>query len=87
MQIGLIGGIGPAATDYYYRRLIAGFAARGASLDMTIAHADTPTLLANQTNGAAAVQALGQSGKNPRLDCGRGRAGGGDLHRRAFLPG
>ena len=22
MQIGLIGGIGPAATDFYYRRLI-----------------------------------------------------------------
>ena len=26
MHIGLIGGIGPAATDYYYRRLIATFA-------------------------------------------------------------
>jgi len=26
MQIGLIGGIGPAATDYSYRRLIADFA-------------------------------------------------------------
>lgn len=28
MHIGLIGGIGPAATDFYHRRLIAAFAAR-----------------------------------------------------------
>ncbi|WPD23350.1 MAG: aspartate/glutamate racemase family protein [Candidatus Electrothrix scaldis] len=47
MQIGLIGGIGPAATDYYYRRLIAEFARRNEPLDMTIVHADTPTLLRN----------------------------------------
>ena len=26
MHIGLIGGIGPAATDFYYRRLISTFA-------------------------------------------------------------
>ncbi|MCP4981700.1 MAG: aspartate/glutamate racemase family protein [Gammaproteobacteria bacterium] len=47
MQIGLIGGIGPAATDYYYRRLISEFASRKAALEMTIVHADTPTLLHN----------------------------------------
>jgi len=45
MHIGLIGGIGPAATDFYYRRLIAAFAARLTPLELTIAHADTPTLL------------------------------------------
>ena len=45
MQVGLIGGIGPAATDYYYRRLISNFAAARRPLDMTIVHADTPTLL------------------------------------------
>jgi aspartate racemase len=45
MHIGLIGGIGPAATDYYYRRLIAAFAARGTPLELTMVHADTPTLL------------------------------------------
>jgi len=28
MHIGLIGGIGPAATDYYYRRLISTFASK-----------------------------------------------------------
>ena len=47
MQIGLIGGIGPAAQDHYCRRLISLFAQAQARLDMTIAHADTPTLLAN----------------------------------------
>ena len=47
MQIGLIGGIGPAATDYYYRSLIAEFASRQEALDLTIVHADTPTLLGN----------------------------------------
>lgn len=47
MQIGLIGGIGPAATDVYYRRLIAAYAAKALPLELTIAHADTPTLLDN----------------------------------------
>jgi len=47
MHIGLIGGIGPAATDFYYRRLIATFARRNAPLELTIVHADTPTLLSN----------------------------------------
>lgn len=45
MHIGLIGGIGPAATDFYYRRLIAAFAERRTPLELTMAHADTPTLV------------------------------------------
>ncbi|MEY2882997.1 MAG: hypothetical protein RL490_721 [Pseudomonadota bacterium] len=56
MHIGLIGGIGPAATDHYYRRLVAAFAAHDAPLDMTIVHADAPTLLANLANNAVADQ-------------------------------
>ena len=32
MHIGLIGGIGPAATDFYYRRLISTFASQQAAL-------------------------------------------------------
>ncbi len=56
MQIGLIGGIGPAATDYYYRRLIQAFAARAEDLDMTIVHADTPTLLGNLAHGRVDAQ-------------------------------
>lgn len=47
MQIGLIGGIGPAATDYYYRRLISEFSNRKHALELTIVHADPPTLLHN----------------------------------------
>jgi len=47
VHIGLIGGIGPAATDYYYRSLIAEFAHRKTALELTIVHADTPTLLHN----------------------------------------
>ena len=45
MHVGLIGGIGPAATDFYYRRLISTFAGKNAALELTIVHADTPTLL------------------------------------------
>jgi aspartate racemase len=50
MHIGLIGGIGPAATDFYYRRLIAQHASRAMPLELTIVHADTPTLLRNLAN-------------------------------------
>jgi aspartate racemase len=48
MHIGLIVGIGPAATDYYYRTLIAAAARAGHDLELTMAHADTFTLLRNQ---------------------------------------
>lgn len=48
MHIGMIVGIGPAATDYYYRYLISALARAGRDLDLTMAHADTTTLLRNQ---------------------------------------
>jgi aspartate racemase len=38
--LGLIGGLGPAATIYYYRGLIAAHAAQGRVARMLIAHAD-----------------------------------------------
>jgi aspartate racemase len=47
MHVGLFSGIGPAATDYYYRRLIALGHRRGFPLELTMAHADSPTLLGN----------------------------------------
>ena len=50
MHIGLIGGIGPAATDFYYRRLILNFARSNIRLDLTIAHTDATTLLSNLAN-------------------------------------
>ena len=56
MHIGLIGGIGPAATDYYYRKLIKAYAESNSDLDLTIAHADTPTLLANLEAGRKEAQ-------------------------------
>jgi aspartate racemase len=67
MQIGLIGGIGPAATDFYYRRLIRIFAQRKAGLELTIAHADTPTLLDNLLRNQAAAQATIFAGLTERL--------------------
>jgi aspartate racemase len=56
MHIGLIGGIGPAATDFYYRRLISAFAGKKAALELTIVHADTPTLVDNLSRNDRAAQ-------------------------------
>ena len=56
MHIGLIVGIGPAATDYYYRYLISALARAGRDLDLTMAHADTRTLLRNQSEGNVQAQ-------------------------------
>ena len=47
MHIGLIGGIGPAATEYYYRGLIARHARSNTHLELTIAHADARELVHN----------------------------------------
>lgn len=56
MHIGLIVGIGPAATDFYYRQLIAAAARAGKDLELTMAHADTPTLLRHQAEGSVEAQ-------------------------------
>ena len=56
MHIGLVGGIGPAATDYYYRRLISLARERSIKLDATIVHADSPTLLSNLERGDVTAQ-------------------------------
>jgi aspartate racemase len=56
VQIGLIGGIGPAATDFYYRRLISTFSAKKTPLELTIVHADAPTLLGNLASHDVAAQ-------------------------------
>lgn len=58
MHIGLIGGIGPAATDFYYRRLISIFATKKALLELTVVHADTPTLVSNLASNDAAAQVV-----------------------------
>jgi aspartate racemase len=57
VHIGLIGGIGLGATEFYHRRLVAGFAARNAPLHLTIAHADVGVETANLLNDDRAAQA------------------------------
>lgn len=48
MHIGLIGGIGVAATVVYYQRLVAAAAERGVSkLDLTIVHGEIQELIRN----------------------------------------
>lgn len=56
MQIGMIGGIGPAATDYYYRRLVSAYAKQGMDLELTMVHADAPTLLSNLSENRVSKQ-------------------------------
>ena len=57
MHIGLIGGIGPAATDFYYRGLVDRHRAADIPLDCTIAHADVGTMGRNLADGRRAEQA------------------------------
>ena len=47
LHIGLIGGIGPAATVVYYQRLCAAMRTRGARLELTVVQADIHELIAN----------------------------------------
>ena len=47
MHIGMIAGIGPAATDFYYRGLIERHAASGTPLELTMAHADVREMAKN----------------------------------------
>jgi aspartate racemase len=57
MHIGLIGGIGPAATEYYYRGLIERHASSDTPLELTIVHADVRELARNLANHDARRQA------------------------------
>src|SRR6185312_8347841 len=57
MHIGLIGGIGPAATEFYYRGLIDRHARSNTRLDLTIAHADVREMARNLANRDARKQA------------------------------
>ncbi len=57
MHFGLIGGIGPAATEFYYRNLAKKFKEHQIKLDLTITHADTTTLVSNMIEGKRDKQA------------------------------
>jgi aspartate racemase len=57
MHIGLIGGIGPAATEFYYRGLTDRHAKSGTRLELTIANAEVRDLAQNLANKDARAQA------------------------------
>jgi aspartate racemase len=67
MHVGLIGGIGPAATEYYYRGIVDLHRAAGTSPDLTIVHADVRELVRNAANEDAASQASIFAGLAQRL--------------------
>jgi aspartate racemase len=57
MHIGLIGGIGPAATEFYYRGLTDRHAKSGTRLELTIANAEVRDLSQSLANKATRKQA------------------------------
>ena len=57
MHIGLIGGIGPAATEHYYRLLVRAHVEAGRPLDLTIANAEVGDLARNMAANAPDAQA------------------------------
>ncbi|MCU0909969.1 MAG: aspartate/glutamate racemase family protein [Rhodobacteraceae bacterium] len=57
MHVGLITGLGPAATIGYYRRLTQVAAERGRRLDLTMVEADIREVLANSLSGRIEAQA------------------------------
>jgi aspartate racemase len=57
MHIGLIGGIGPAATEFYYRGLTDRHAKSGTRLNLTIVNAEVRDLTRNLANKDAGKQA------------------------------
>jgi len=57
MHLGLIGGIGPAATIVYYDRLTRRVRAAGGHLELTIVQADLDELIANVAADAREAQA------------------------------
>jgi aspartate racemase len=57
MHIGLIGGIGPAATVFYYEHIVQAFAAAEQPLHLTMAHTSALTLARNVAAGRVDEQA------------------------------
>jgi aspartate racemase len=57
MHIGLIGGFGPAAIEFYYRGLTDRHAKSGKCLDLTIANAEARDLSENLANKDSRKQA------------------------------
>ena len=89
MHIGLIGGIGPAATEHYYRGLIERHSRAGVPLELTIVHADVRELsrnvaaLARETQAAGICRVDRTLGRGWRATRRRDLDGRPFLHRRA----
>jgi len=56
MHLGLIGGIGPAATELYYRGLVQAHETATQPLELTLVQADLRELVRNMTEHAAERQ-------------------------------
>ena len=67
MHIGMIGGIGPAATVTYYQKLVAAFRDLGEPLELTIVNAHVNTLVGNAEAGRNHEQARVFAGLLARL--------------------
>lgn len=67
VHIGLIGGIGPAATEFYYRHITAAHARAKRRLDLTIVQADAGELIGHLRAGARDAQAAVFVGLTRRL--------------------
>ena len=74
MHIGMIGGIGPAATEFYYRGLVKAHTAANRRMDLTIVHADTNEMVQNLEDGAILKQAQIFSGFAKQLKAGGAEA-------------
>lgn len=70
MHLGLIGGIGPAATEVYYRALVGAYAAANRKLALTIVNADAREMIANLEAGRATDQAAIFAGYVDQLKAG-----------------
>jgi aspartate racemase len=67
MHLGLIGGIGAAATVVYYQKLTAAMRALGLPLDLTIVNADAKVLVKNNLSDNRLAQAEIYAGLIDRL--------------------
>lgn len=68
LHIGLIGGIGPAATGFYYRKLVNASKAANVPFRMTITHADNSPLVENFLAGRREEQAVVFAGHISELE-------------------
>lgn len=57
MHIGMIGGIGPAATEFYYRNLVKAYRTANKKLELTIVHANASDVINNIASNSPEKQA------------------------------